>query len=150
MHRTFGLLMVASFIVVNENVVNAILAMVVANYSFSDAIGKATQYYDAYSYLFSAAFRSIPYLALALVLQKTTLVSTTLGKIAALSALGLITVIHFCGYWDMQHSLYTTEHTSSTASLGIVFLPLFATLVSMLVVAMATIAVKVRHKKGVS
>ena len=143
MSRTFGWLMIASFVVVNENVVNAILAMVIGNYSVSDAIEKVTQHYDAFAYFVSAAFRSIPYLALTLVVQKTTLVSTQLGKIAAWSELGLITVIHFCGYWAMQYSLYTPEHTSSTASLVLVTMPVFTLGVTLLVVLVGLAANKV-------
>ena len=46
--------------------------------------------------------------------------------LAAWFALTMVVTFHAYGYWEVQHSLYTSEHTSSTASIAFIFIPFHA------------------------
>ncbi|MEE2000760.1 hypothetical protein QWY20_04790 [Alkalimonas sp. MEB108] len=132
MKWSFWLLMIIGFVFINENIVHWLLAIKVGGYSISDGYTAATRYFTWKSFLFSAYFRAIPYLILALVAVKSRLRFTSQGKTAIWFALAALLVIHFLGYWGMQYALYTPDHISSTASLAVIFIPFHATLLAII------------------
>lgn len=119
-----------SFLLINETTVNWLLAVIVGGYDLQPGFERATQYSTLASFLFSTSFRIIPYLGLSAVALFSSLKSSTIGKIALYCSLAAISLFHFWGYWGMQHSLFTDEHTSSTSALAIIFIPIHAIWIS--------------------
>ena len=126
MRWLFWALLFLSFLLINETAVKWLLAVIVGGYDFQAGFESATQYFSLDSFLFSASFRIVPYIALSVVAIFFGLQSYLTGKVALYCSLATISIFHFWGYWDMQHSLFTSEHTSSTSALAIVFIPIHA------------------------
>ncbi|GAA6186733.1 hypothetical protein [Aliiglaciecola sp. NS0011-25] len=122
----FWTLLFLSFLLINETTVEWLLAVIVGGYDLQLGFERATQYFTLDSFLFSTVFRIVPYIVLSLVALLTSLRSSTIGKIALYCSLATISLFHFWGYWDMQHSHFTSEHTSSTSALAIIFIPIHA------------------------
>lgn len=126
MSKSFWIVLIAAFVVINEILVDWVLAILVGDFDVAEGFSEVTRYLTVDSLLFSAGFRVIPYGALLLVGLTTRLKHTIPGKFALWLALLAIAAIHFSGYWGMQHSLYTQAHTSSTSALAIIFVPIHA------------------------
>ena len=126
MGKSFWIVLFTAFVVINETLVDWVLAIVVGDYGVAEGFARATRFLTVDSLLFAAGFRAIPYGALLLVGLTTRLKHTIPGKFALWLALLAIAAIHFSGYWGMQHSLYTGAHTSSTSALAIIFVPIHA------------------------
>ncbi|MEP4888850.1 MAG: hypothetical protein ABJV04_02390 [Aliiglaciecola sp.] len=124
----FWMLLFLSFLLINEITVEWLLAVVVGGYAPQPGFERATQYFTVHSFLFSASFRVIPYIVLSAVavVLFSSLKKSSIGKIALYCSLAAISLFHFWGYWDMQHSHFTSEHTSSTSALAIIFIPIHA------------------------
>ena len=126
MGKSFWIVLFTAFVVINETLVDWVLAIVVGDYGVAEGFARATRFLTVDSLLFAAGFRASPYGALLLVGLTTRLKHTIPGKFALWLALLAIAAIHFSGYWGMQHSLYTGAHTSSTSALAIIFVPIHA------------------------
>ena len=126
MGKSFWIVLFTAFVVINETLVDWILAIFVGDYGVAEGFARATRFLTVDSLLFAAGFRAIPYGALLLVGLTTRLKHSIPGKFALWLALLAIAAIHFSGYWGMQHSLYTEAHTSSTSALAIIFVPIHA------------------------
>ncbi|MEC9260003.1 MAG: hypothetical protein VYD53_01545 [Pseudomonadota bacterium] len=126
MGKSFWIVLIIAFVVINETLVDWVLAIFVGDYGVAEGFARVTRFLTIDSLLFAAAFRAIPYGALLLVGLTTSLKRSVPGKLALWLALLAIAAIHFCGYWGMQHSLYTTAHTSSTSALALIFVPIHA------------------------
>lgn len=122
----FWTLLFLSFLLINETTVEWLLAIIVGGYSPQPGFERATHYFTIQSFLFSACFRIIPYIVLSAVTLFSSLKNTSIGKLALYCSLAAISLFHFWGYWGMQHSLFTSEHTSSTSVLAIIFIPIHA------------------------
>ncbi|WP_414830464.1 hypothetical protein [Alteromonas sp. H39] len=126
MRLLFWILVFLSFLLINETTVEWLLAVIVGGYAPQPGFERATQYFTLESFLFSASFRIVPYILLSAIALFSSLKSSTIGKIALYCSLATISLFHLWGYWGMQHSLFTSEHTSSTSALAIVFIPIHA------------------------
>ena len=126
MRVSFWLCWFLSFLLVNEYLSEFFLAMFVGKHSVVKSWHIISSPFVFDSYLFSAMFRAIPYVMIAFIVITTGLKTTVHGKTALWFALITIAVIHFWGYWDMQHSFYTPARTSSTAGLAVIFIPIHA------------------------
>lgn len=126
----FWTLLFLSFLLINETTVEWLLAVIVGGYAPQPGFLRVTQYLTLHSFLFSASFRIVPYIVLSAVALFSNLKESCIGKIALYCSLAAISLFHFWGYWSMQHSLFTSEHTSSTAGLAIIFTPIHATWLS--------------------
>lgn len=116
------------FLLANEHLSHFLLAIWVGDLSFADAYQHTFRYTTVNSYIFSAAFRAIPYVALALLAVNPKVSTTRVGRVAMWFTAFLLAAYLLLGYWNMQHSLFTPEHTSSTASLALIWLPIWALL----------------------
>lgn len=126
MSKKFWILVIAAFVVINEIMVDWLLAIFVGDYGVAEGFIDVTRYLTVDSLLFAAGFRAIPYGALLLVGLTTRLKHTIPGKLALWLALLAIAAIHFWGYWAMQYSFYTPDYTSSTSELELIFVPIHA------------------------
>ena len=126
MSKKFWILVIAAFVVINEILVDWVLAVLVGDYGVAEGVSEVTRYLTVDSLLFAAGFRAIPYGALLLVGLTTRLKHTIPGKLALWLALLAIAAIHFWGYWAMQYSFYTPDYTSSTSELELIFVPIHA------------------------
>ena len=112
---------------INENVVQWALAVVVGRYTVVDGFKDAFEHFTIIGYIFSTAFRSIPYVLLGLVLNRISQTKlkdyfwpTFLGGL-----IGILTFIIW-GLWMAMHPYYTDEHVSSTTAIAFVFIPMYA------------------------
>lgn len=137
MRWVFWIFLFLSFLLINENTVKWLLAIMVGGYDPQSGFERAIQYLTLDGFLFSASFRIVPYVVLSAVVIFSNLKNTIIGKIALYCSLVTVSVFHFWGYWEMQHSLFTSEHTSSTAALAIIFIPIHAIWLSALAGALA-------------
>lgn len=126
MSKSFWIVLIAAFVVINEILVDWVLAISVGDFGVAEGFSEVTRYLTVDSLLFAAGFRVIPYGALLLVGLTTSLKRSVPGKLALWFALLAIAAIHFSGYWGMQHSFYTPAHTSSTSALALIFVPIHA------------------------
>ena len=126
MSKKFWILVIAAFVVINEILVDWVLAVLVGDYGVAEGVSEVTRYLTVDSLLFAAGFRAFPYGALLLVGLTSRLKHSVPGKLALWLALLAIAVIHFWGYWAMQYSFYTPDYTSSTSSLELIFVPIHA------------------------
>ena len=126
MSKSFWIALIAAFVVINEILVDWLLAIFVGDYGVAEGFIDVTRYLTVDSLLFAAGFRAIPYGALLLVGLTTRLKHTIPGKLALWLALLAIAAIHFWGYWAMQYSFYTPDYTSSTSELELIFVPIHA------------------------
>jgi len=124
MRWLFWALLFLSFLLINETAVQWILAVIVGGYAPQPGFECATQYFTLNSFFSSASFRIVPYIALAAVALFSNLKHSIIGKTALYCSLVTIALAHFWGYWNMQHSFFTTERTASTAALDIIFIPI--------------------------
>ena len=126
MSKSFWIALIAAFVVINEILVDWVLAVLVGDYGVAEGVSEVTRYLTVDSLLFAAGFRAFPYGALLLVGLTTRLKHTIPGKLALWLALLAIAAIHFWGYWAMQYSFYTPDYTSSTSELELIFVPIHA------------------------
>ena len=126
MKKVFGVIAFILFFLINESTMSWLLAVVVGQYSIGEGFERAFRYFNIIGFLFSGLFRIIPYLILTLIVFKSKLTSNSAGWFAAWFALTMVVTFHAYGYWEVQHSLYTSEHTSSTASIAFIFIPFHA------------------------
>jgi hypothetical protein len=124
--KSFGVIAFILFILINESTISWLLAVVVGQYSIGEGYERAFRYFNTIGFLFSGLFRIIPYLMLTLIVFKSKLTSHSAGWLAVWFALITVVAFHAYGYWEVQHSLYTAEHTSSTASIAFIFIPFHA------------------------
>ncbi len=128
MKRIFWFSLVLAFLFANEYSSKFLLAVFVGKMGISEAVERTLQYASIQSYIFSASFRAIPFVALGLFAAKSSIWTTRIGKIGAWSMLLLITSFVLYGYWGMQYSLFTDERTSSTSALAVIWIPIWALL----------------------
>ena len=126
MSKSFWIALIAAFVVINEILVDWVLAVLVGDYGVAEGVSEVTRYLTVDSLLFAAGFRAVPYGALLLVGLTSRLKHSVPGKLALWLALLAIAVIHFWGYWAMQYSFYTPDYTSSTSELELIFVPIHA------------------------
>ncbi|MBT0588195.1 hypothetical protein [Alteromonas oceanisediminis] len=130
MKWTFWFFLLFLFLLINEYLAKFMLAVLVGDLGFSDAYTKTFQYASLDSYLMSARYRALPYIALAAFALKSNSTNSKVGRIVIWCIALFITAFHFYGYWGMQHSLFTEEHTSSTSGLAVIWFPIWALLFS--------------------
>ena len=126
MSKSFWIALIAAFVVINEILVDWVLAVLVGDYGVAEGVSEVTRYLTVDSLLFAAGFRAFPYGALLLVGLTSRLKHSVPGKLALWLALLAIAAIHFWGYWAMQYSFYTPDYTSSTSELELIFVPIHA------------------------
>ena len=114
------------FILINESTISWLLAVVVGQYGIVEGFEKAFRHFSITGFLLSSIFRLVPYLILILIVFKSKLTTSLAGWFAAWIAISVVVVFHAYGYWEVQHSLYTPERTSSTASIAFMFIPFYA------------------------
>jgi hypothetical protein len=124
--KGFGVVALILFILINESTISWLLALVVGQYSIDEGFERAFRYFNIVGFLFSGLFRLIPYLILTLIVFKSKLTTNLAGWLAVWVAMFVVVAFHAYGYWEVQHSLYTSEHTSSTASIAFIFIPFHA------------------------
>lgn len=120
----FWLALVLCFLLVNEYLSNFF------SHVFAEDMGLASAYKETFkysqgvssliSYAFFAAFRALPYIALAWIAARSKLSLSLSGRIALWVTLIAFAAFHFYGYWLMQVSL------SSTAGLLGIWIPIWA------------------------
>ncbi|MDG6098058.1 hypothetical protein EXU34_11420 [Alteromonas sp. ZYF713] len=142
MGKSFWIVLFTAFVVINEILVDWVLSIVVGDYGVAEGFARVTRFLTVDSLLFAGGFRAIPYGALLLVGLTTRLKHSIPGKFALWLALLAIAVIHFWGYWDMQHSLYTPAHTSSTSALAVIFVPIHAVWIGAIAGGVGVVVVK--------
>jgi Na+/proline symporter len=126
MKKIFWVFLILAFLFLNEYLSKFLLAIFVGNLEFSQAIERTFQYATAKSYLFSAGFRIIPFVAIGLFAAKSSVTKSIIGKVGIwIITLFTISFILY-GYLGMQHSLFTDEHTSSTSALALIWIPIWA------------------------
>jgi hypothetical protein len=138
----FWITLVLLFLLINEYLTEFLLALLVGEMDLSSAYESTFRYFSLDSYIDAATYRSIPYVALALFSAKSKLRQFSLGKLALWASVFCLAAFHFCGYWSMQHSLFTPAHTSSTSTLAIVFIPIWALIYGVLGYALLFIGFK--------
>lgn len=113
-------------LVVSEYFVSWLLAVLVGNYGVIEGWQQAFHFFKIEAYYFSLCFRVIPFVFFAV--SMVFLENSKTKYLSVVSWTWLIIMVSFIGfgYWSSQHSLYTDEHTSSTASLDFIFIPFFA------------------------
>ena len=127
MRWNFWAVLVLLFLFSNEYLSKFALGLFVGDLVVSNAIDRAFQFASFSSYFFSAGFRAIPFLALAVLSVKSHYRHKVAGRFALWIALFGISAFHLVGYWGMQHSLFTNERTSSTAAIAVIWIPIWAT-----------------------
>lgn len=128
MKRIFWLTLFLLFLSANEYFSKFLLAVFVGQLEFNSAVERTFQYSTIDSYLFSAGFRAIPFIVLGLFAAKSKLSLTVFGRVGIWIIMLLNTAFILYGYWGMQHSLFTDAHTSSTSALAIIWIPIWASL----------------------
>ncbi|MCC5878590.1 MAG: hypothetical protein JJU03_01645 [Idiomarina sp.] len=123
MKWTFWLVLVAAFVLVNEYLAYWLLALYVGDMDPAGAYALTFRNAGLMSYFFAAAFRAIPFIALAWLAAKSKLNTNVLGRTILWVMLAALAAYHFFGYWSMQHSLFTPARSSSTAALDVIFIP---------------------------
>lgn len=126
MKGTFWVILILLFLFANEYLTKFLLAISVGDLGFSDAYINTFKYVSIDSYLFTASFRAIPYVALAVFAAKSQSAKSQAGRILVWFAALLLATFHFYGYWNMQHSLFAEAHTSSTSALATIWIPIWA------------------------
>lgn len=126
MGKSFWIGLITAFVVINEILVDWVLAVFVGDYGVAEGFTMVTRFLTVDSLLFAAGFRAIPYGALLLVGLTTNLKRSIPGKFALWSVLFVVMGLHFCGYWHMLYASYTPQRMSSTAVLNIILVPLNA------------------------
>jgi hypothetical protein len=115
-----------AFFLVNENLIQWLLAVAVGNYSVIDGFQDAYKYFTLTGYVFFSAFRAIPYAILFFIIRsRIRKGEKSLSGIAWGGLVGILTFI-ILGSWMSLHSLYTDEHTSSTTAIAFIFIPIYA------------------------
>jgi len=114
------------FLLVNEYLSMFLLAVFIGGMEFSDAYIRTFEHSSLKGYFFASAFRTIPYIALALFVIKSNVIQFRSGKIILWILPFALAAFHLFGYWGMQYSLFTSAHTSSTSFLALIFLPIWA------------------------
>lgn len=132
MQRTFWVTLVLLFLFVNEYASSFLLAIFVGDLGIFEAYERAFQHGSLDSYLMASGYRAIPFLALAAFAAISNTTSTRAGRMTIWAFALFISALHFYGYWTMQYSLFTPEHTSSTAVLAIIWVPIWALLLSVI------------------
>jgi hypothetical protein len=130
MKRMFWYFLLFLFLMINESFAKFMLAIFVGDLGFSDAYTKTFQYASLGSYIMSASFRTLPYIALSVFALKSKSTDSKIGRITIWCIALFIAAFHFYGYWGMQHSLFTDAHTSSTSALALIWIPIWALLYS--------------------
>lgn len=126
MKGIFWLVLILLFLLVNEYLSKFALAVFVGDLAFSGAYERTFSTFSLTSYLLAASFRAIPFIALGLFAAKTQLNQFPSGKLVLWLLMLALAAFHFYGYWGMQYSLFTPEHTSSTSALAIISVPVGA------------------------
>ena len=122
----FWITLVLLFLLVNEYLSKFALALLVGEMDLSGAYERTFRYFSLDGYIDAATYRSIPYVALALFSARSKLRQFSLGRSVLWALVFCLAAFHFSGYWSMQHSMFTPAHTSSTSTLAIVFIPIWA------------------------
>jgi hypothetical protein len=126
MKSKFWVIAIILCLAINESLMNWMLAVFVGNYNLIEGFERGFKFFSFKGYLLSLSFRIIPFIALAVVIG---LFKSILSKyISVISWCWLISIVFFMafGYWDVQHSLYTSAHTSSTTPIAFMFIPIYA------------------------
>ncbi|MGX5913223.1 hypothetical protein ACR0ST_00625 [Aliidiomarina sp. Khilg15.8] len=120
----FWLSLVLCFLLVNEYLSNFFSHVFAEDMSLASAYKETFRYsgwvWSIQSYALFAAFRALPYTALAWLAARSKLSSSISGRIALWVTLLALAAFHFYGYWLMQVSL-----SSTSAILGL-WIPIFA------------------------
>ena len=132
MKRIFWFTFVLTFLLANEYLSKFLLAVFVGQLDFLQAVERTFQYSSFSSYLFSASFRTAPFIVLGIFAAKSNVRFAKIGRFCIWSILSLMALFILYGYWEMQHSLFTDEHTSSTSALAIIWIPIWASLFTIL------------------
>ena len=132
MKRIFWFTLVLLFLLANEYLSKFLLAVFVGHLEFNSAVERTFQYSTIDSYLFSAGFRAIPFIVLGLFAAISKLSLTAFGRIGIWIIMLLNTSFILHGYWGMQHSLFTDAHTSSTSALALIWIPIWASFLTII------------------
>ena len=127
--RKYWYLVVLLFaaLVVNENLVQWVLATQVGGHTIGSGFEDAFKYFTILGYLFFTGFRLVPYVGLGIVLvilSRTKLKDYVLPVF--IGGLVGILVIILWGSWMAQRPFYTVEHVSSTTAISFIFIPIYA------------------------
>ena len=114
-------------LVVNENVVQWILAVQVGGHTVGSGFEEAFESFSILGYLFVTAFRLIPYVGLGIlivIVSKTRFYENVLPVFFG-GLIGILAIIVW-GSWEALLPLYTEEQVSSTTAISFIFIPIYA------------------------
>lgn len=114
-----------ALLLINENTVQWMLAVIVGKRSFAAGYGDAFEYFSVPGYLFFTGFRSIPYLALAGFVRSIHSKKPHIVPGIAWGGLAGIVFAIIWGAWFAQYALYTDAHDSSTMAIAFIFIPFY-------------------------
>ena len=126
-------------LVINENIVQWVLAVRVGDHSIASGFEDAFEYFTIIGYLFFTAFRLVPYVGLGIILvilSKTKLKDYVFPVFIG-GLIGILAMISF-GSWMTLRPYYTDEHVSSTTAIAFLFIPIFAGLTGAIGAALLT------------
>lgn len=128
MKWNFWFVLILLFVFSNEYLSNFMLAIFVGELSTTGALDKAFLNWSLKSYFFSAAFRAIPFVALAMIVAKNNERYGNAGKTALWLTLIGMSMFHVFGYWQMHYPLFINDEVSSTFALSVIWIPVWATI----------------------
>ena len=125
--RWYLLALLLAALIVNENIVLWMLAVSIGGLSILEGLAEAFMFFTIIGFLFTTAFRAIPYIGLGIVLiilSKTKLNGFVLPVFLG-GLIGILGMIIW-GLWVSLRPFYTDEHMSSTTGLVFIFIPFWA------------------------
>lgn len=125
MKKMFWIFLILGFLCVNEYLAEFFLAIFVGNMEAIRAFNQVASGFQLDAYFFSAMFRLVPFVALAILAAKSKSIQQRSGQICMWVLLGFILSWLFYGYWAMQHSLFTQANAPSTFGLTVIYFPLW-------------------------
>lgn len=126
MNKLFWIALWVTALLLNENLVQWVLAVQVGKLGLMEGFTDAYRFFTLAGYAFFTAFRLVPYLLLAWVVRSSIKKKrkATVG-IAWGGLLGIALMIA-SSLWAALMPLYTGEHASSTTAIAFLFIPFFA------------------------
>ena len=124
--KLFWYIFLISFVFINENFVQWLLAIFFGHYSIVGGFNDAYKYITLEGYAFFGMFRLIPYALLGFLVMFLVKREKTISPYIAWSGLVGILSLSVWGYWDAQQALYTNAPVSSTTAIAFIFIPLYS------------------------
>ena len=127
-------------LLINEHVVQWVLAVHVGGYSVGAGFADAFAHFDMIGYVFFTAFRLVPYVLLGLLLMflERTRFSDYSAPVFVGGLIGILAMILVVA-WGAQAPYYTDERVSSTTALAFLFVPVYAVPAGIIGAALAAV-----------